>query len=46
MDKRHSGGLIGGQYRPLNPEQIEQIHQAAFYTLENIGYWKLTELPR
>jgi trimethylamine--corrinoid protein Co-methyltransferase len=38
MDKRRSGGMVGGQYRPLNPEQIEQIHQAAVYILEKIGF--------
>ena len=38
MEKKHSGGHLGGQYRPLDPEQIERIHQAALYILENIGF--------
>jgi len=38
MENKHSGGRIGGQYRPLDPEQIERIHQAALYILENIGF--------
>ena len=38
MRNKHSGGNKGGQYRPLNPEQIERIHQAALSILENIGF--------
>ena len=32
-----SGGLIGGQYRPLSAEQIETIHDAALHILETTG---------
>ena len=38
MKNATSGGHRGGQYRPLNPEQIELIHQAALHILENIGF--------
>ena len=38
MKNAISGGHKGGQYRPLYPEQIEQIHQAALHILENIGF--------
>ncbi len=38
MGNKNSGGNNGGQYRPLTPEQIERIHQAALYILENIGF--------
>ncbi|HHE75401.1 MAG: trimethylamine methyltransferase [Deltaproteobacteria bacterium] len=38
VENRYSGGHLGGQYRPLDPEQIERIHQAALYILENIGF--------
>ena len=29
---------IGGMYRPLNEEQIEKIHNASLYVLEDIGF--------
>jgi trimethylamine--corrinoid protein Co-methyltransferase len=38
MGNKNSGGNSGGQYRPLTPEQVERIHQAALYILENIGF--------
>ena len=38
MENRHSGGRRGGQYQPLNPEQIHQIHQASLTILETIGF--------
>ena len=38
MGNKKSGGNNGGQYRPLTPEQVERIHQAALYILENIGF--------
>jgi trimethylamine---corrinoid protein Co-methyltransferase len=38
MENKHSGGRQGGQYRPLNPEQIHQIHQASLSILESIGF--------
>lgn len=30
-------GPVGGQYRPLNPEQIDRIHQASLAVLEQTG---------
>ncbi len=30
-------GLTGGQYQPLNTEQIEQIHLASLDVLEHTG---------
>jgi trimethylamine--corrinoid protein Co-methyltransferase len=30
-------GLVGGQYQPLQPEQVKQIHQASLSVLENTG---------
>ena len=38
MGNEYSGGRQGGQYRPLSPDQIERIHQAALSILENIGF--------
>lgn len=38
MGNECSGGRKGGQYRPLSPDQIERIHQAALSILENIGF--------
>jgi len=38
MSKKPSGGLLGGQYKPLSTEQIDQIHQAALEILERIGF--------
>jgi trimethylamine--corrinoid protein Co-methyltransferase len=38
MRKKYSGGRNGGQYKPLSPDQIERIHQAALSILENIGF--------
>jgi len=32
-----SKGFQGGQYRPLSPEQVETIHNAALQILENTG---------
>jgi trimethylamine--corrinoid protein Co-methyltransferase len=32
-----SGGLSGGIYRPLNPEQVELIHDKALDLLEQVG---------
>jgi len=36
-DKMSSGGLTGGIYKPLNPEQVELIHDEALRLLEDIG---------
>ena len=36
-------GLEGGKYRPLTPESVERIHQAALDALEQIG---LSEAPQ
>lgn len=30
-------GMEGGAYKPLSPEQVEQIHEAALQALETIG---------
>ena len=32
-----SGGLTGGIYKPLSPEQVELIHSEALRLLEEIG---------
>ena len=32
-----SGGLTGGIYKPLNPEQVELIHGEALRLLEQVG---------
>ena len=32
-----SGGLMGGIYKPLNPEQVELIHSEALRLLEEVG---------
>ncbi|HIC94652.1 MAG TPA: trimethylamine methyltransferase [Anaerolineae bacterium] len=32
-----TGGLIGGQYKPLTDEQVRQIHDTALRALEEIG---------
>ena len=32
-----SGGLTGGIYQPLNPEQVELIHGEALRLLEDVG---------
>ena len=31
------GGLTGGIYKPLNPEQVELIHAEALRLLEDVG---------
>lgn len=31
------GGLVGGRYQPLSPEDIDRIHEAALTVLETIG---------
>ncbi|MCP4669870.1 MAG: hypothetical protein GY857_01065 [Desulfobacula sp.] len=31
-------GLQGGQYEPLSPEQVINLHEAALKILENIGF--------
>lgn len=33
----NSGGLMGGIYKPLNPEQVELIHGEALRLLEEVG---------
>ena len=33
----NSGGLTGGIYKPLNPEQVELIHGEALRLLEEVG---------
>ena len=33
----NSGGLTGGIYKPLNPEQVELIHSQALRLLEEVG---------
>ena len=33
----YSGGLMGGIYKPLNPEQVELIHGEALRLLEEVG---------
>ncbi|MDY7040333.1 MAG: trimethylamine methyltransferase family protein [Chloroflexota bacterium] len=40
MAKKHRGpgkGLIGGQYKPLTDEQVQQIHEASLAILERTG---------
>ena len=32
-----SGGLTGGIYKPLNPQQVELIHGEALRLLEDVG---------
>lgn len=32
-----TGGITGGSYKPLNRDQIEQIHAATLHVLENTG---------
>ena len=32
-----SGGLTGGIYKPLNPAQVEMIHDEALRLLEDVG---------
>ena len=32
-----SGGLIGGQYRPLSEEEVKRIHHASLKILEKVG---------
>ena len=32
-----TGGLTGGIYKPLNPEQVELIHSEALHLLEEVG---------
>lgn len=32
-----SGGLTGGIYKPLSPEQVELIHDEALRLLEDVG---------
>ncbi len=36
-DTRSTGGLVGGQYRPLSDLDIQQIHDAALDILETAG---------
>jgi len=31
------GGLPGGQYKPLSPEGIKDIHNTSLRLLENVG---------
>jgi trimethylamine--corrinoid protein Co-methyltransferase len=34
----NSGGMIGGQYKPLTDDQIEKIHETALTILEEVGF--------